>query len=92
MRKAVGVVDWCGDVESVHSLFIVFSVRPLCSLCLRGCCLSTVHYRDTENTELAQRLTAQNSLRLFRKLIIRIEARFVGHVGDLPADCKCNLC
>src|SRR6185503_15683837 len=34
-----------------------FSVQPLCSLCLCGCCFLTfINHRDTENTEVAQRI------------------------------------
>jgi len=34
----------------------LFSVQPLCSLCLGGCCNSdSYNHRDTENTEVAQR-------------------------------------
>src|SRR5204863_10215623 len=33
-----------------------FSVQPLCSLCLCGCCIvHSYNHRDTENTEVAQR-------------------------------------
>jgi hypothetical protein len=33
-----------------------FSVQPLCSLCLRGDGSLDIHHRDTEKTEIAQRL------------------------------------
>ncbi len=36
---------------------LVFSVQPLCSLCLCGVCFCSefINHRDTENTEVAQR-------------------------------------
>jgi hypothetical protein len=33
-----------------------FSVQPLCSLCLCGEFCQPDHHRDTENTEVAQRI------------------------------------
>jgi hypothetical protein len=39
----------------------VFSVRPLCSLCLGGgLMISQIHHGDTENTEDAQRMTVEH--------------------------------
>ena len=36
--------------------FQFFSVKPLCSLCLCGCCIvNSYNHRDTENTEVSQR-------------------------------------
>src|SRR5829696_6203045 len=67
-------------------MYLVFSVQPLCSLCLCGYgCVSSNH-RDTENTQIAQRrnlshygishfknnLVVEQSLQLQRAVLISV--------------------
>src|SRR6185503_1611028 len=41
--------------SAIGGSYVVFSVQPLCSLCLCGKCLSaSLNHRDTENTEVSE--------------------------------------
>ena len=53
-------------VQADRGLMIqVFSVQPLCPLCLRGESFQRyIHHRDTEDPEVAQRLPQSESGRI----------------------------